>query len=167
MTADGIRLDRSLGTADKRIYAVGDVAGGPVEANAIRRRADTCGLQIEMLDVRPPPEREQKMRAFDHFRPGCAGECDLNLRQLAAEFRDLDAGAQANTFARERTQHDRGGFRIIARQRRARFQNGNIGAKPAKRLRQLEPNGRRADPISAAVPRRDRIWFRRSDAVSR
>ncbi len=28
-TADGIRLDRSLRTTNKRIYAVGDVAGGP------------------------------------------------------------------------------------------------------------------------------------------
>ncbi len=77
--------------------------------------------------------------------PASLADIDLHARQRAAHLRDLHAGAQRDALAGERVEHDASAFRIVAGKRRRRFEHRDLGAEPAKRLRQFEAGRARAD----------------------
>ena len=70
---------------------------------------------------------------------------DLDLGAARLDPHDLDAAADVDAFARERVEHDRGAFRIFLAERRRRFEHRDLGAEPAERLRELEPDRPAAD----------------------
>ena len=100
---------------------------------------DAGGLQIERVDVRPPPGRHQQVGALDGFL-GVAGEHDFDALAQPPHALDLDAAADRDALTRERVEHDGGAFGILLAERLRRVQHGDLGAEPAERLRQFEPD---------------------------
>ena len=78
------------------------------------------------------------MTADNGLRPIRRLDIDLDSRQHAPHLRDGNTDAQRNAFAFERVEHDGGAFGIVARQRRRRFEHGDVGAEPPECLRQFE-----------------------------
>ena len=107
--------------------------------------ADAGGVEIEIFQIRAAAGRDEKMSAFDRLLGSFGDDVDLNARQHAAHLPDLHTGAQRDAFAGERVEHDGCAFRIGIGQRRRRVEHGDFGAEPAKRLRQLEADGIRAN----------------------
>ena len=100
---------------------------------------DAGGLQIERIDVRPPAGRHQQIGALDGLL-GVARQHDLDSLAQPAHPLDLDAAADRDALARERIEHDGGAFRIFLAERLRHVEHGDLGAEPAERLRQLEPD---------------------------
>jgi hypothetical protein len=82
-------------------------------------------------------ELSRKMRALDGRRARWRGEHDLNLRQDAADFRDLDPGTEFDAVTHQGVEHNGGAFGVVAGQRRRRVEHGDLGAEPAERPRQF------------------------------
>lgn len=86
------------------------------------------------------------MRSFDDFfacgpgslRTGRLGHDDLNASEYAADLRDLHTAAQFDALLAKRVQHDLRALPVLALKRHLGFEDRNLGAKPAKRLRQFE-----------------------------
>ena len=121
-----------------RVDALVGGAQPPVDVDAVRLVADAGGIEIELFDIRPAPDGDEKMTAGDGL--GALGRFDIDLdpRQHAPHPRDRDTDAQRNAFAFERVEHDGGAFGIVAGKRRRRFEHGDVGAEPPESLRQFE-----------------------------
>ncbi len=141
-----------LGAADDIADRVDFLVSGAqvfVDHDAFRVVADTGGVEIEIVNVRAPPGCEQKMRSFDRFFAG--GRIvglhydDLDAREHAAHLRDLHAGAQPHALAGKCIEHNGRTLAVFARERHGGFEHGDVGAEPAKGLRQFETGPARAD----------------------
>ena len=133
----------------------GDVADGvdalvggaqpPVDVDAVRLVADAGRVEIEVFDIRPAPDGDEKMTAGHGLGAVGRRDVDLDPRQHAPHLRDRDTDTQRDAFAFERVEHDGGAFGIVARKRRRRFEHGDVGAEPPKGLRQFEADRAGAD----------------------
>ena len=89
---------RGVGPAGDVADRVDALVGGAqraVDDDAARRAADAGGVEVEVLDIRPPPGGDEEMRALDRLRAGSAWRArPCTLASDAADFGDLDAGAQ-------------------------------------------------------------------------
>ena len=90
------------------------------------------------------------MRAFDGLRAGRRREHDLDLGQDAADFRDLDPGAQLDAVTHQGIEHHGGAFGVIAGERRRGVEHGDVGAEAAERLRTGAPGLQRRRPSRSA-----------------
>ena len=113
--------------------------------------SDTGLLEREAVGVRFAAGRDQEMAAFDRRLALADDHLDLCIRAFDARHRDV--AADVNALARERVEHDRRAFAVLARERLSRLQHRDRGAEAAKSLSELEADGARADDDQVLRPR--------------
>jgi len=99
----------------------------------------------EIVEVRPAAGGDEEMGAFDRLGARGRGEGDLHPGEYPPHIRGLDPGAQLDALAFEGIEHDRGAFRIFARERCRCFEYADLRAQATERLRQFEPDRPGAD----------------------
>src|SRR5262249_45829197 len=121
-----------------------------VDHDPVAVAGDAGLLEAEAVGVRPAAGRDQEMAALDL---ATAVNDDLDLWTGAFDARDRDLAADVDALARERVEHDRRAFAVLARERLRGSQPRDRGAEAAKGLRELEADGTRADDDQMLRPR--------------
>src|SRR5581483_11969827 len=124
-------------------------------------------LQFKPLEAGATPRRDQEITAQNSGRFIIVDD-DLDLAVLLSDARHRDALANHHAVMAQLIEHDARAFAVGSTQRRAGFEHGDLRAKAAKCLRELEPDRAGADDdemLRAALQVEDglvrKIWSRR------
>ena len=92
------------------------------------------------------PVATSRSAALDGLLAVAGFEHDLDPAGAARRTRSTLTPLRIVTPSRAScVEHDRGAFRVVLGERLRRLQHGDLGAEPAERLRQLEPDRAAAD----------------------
>src|SRR5262245_6122351 len=110
----------------------------PIDENAVAIVPNSCGLEAESVQHRPPPGADQHMATVD--RRFGAGRFDAHRHGTAAvsDADDVRAAANDDAFSLEAIEKNGNTFRIVVRKRTGSLYHRHRTAEPAEGLGQFQ-----------------------------